>query len=154
MQMLQQAVGEILHVQDAFAQIGIGNLGHAGTGIAQRLGDRRIGGKARADPFADTGQPAAVLGEHAVGFQYLHMFLAAPLAANFFHHFVERAMHALHRLIEPVEFRGRVLGDDLADLGAAFVDYRLAYRQPAVEPCALESERFECDTVGGGELIR
>ena len=153
MQVLQQAVGEILNVEYAFAHIGVGDLGHARAGIAQRLCDRGVGGQARADALANPGQPAAVFGEHAVGLQHLHMFLAGALAANLLHHFVERAMHALDRLVEPIKLGRRIFGDDLADFRAAFVDHRLAHRQPAIEARPFKPQRLERDAVGGGEFV-
>ena len=73
-QVLQQPVAQVVEVGVALADVGIANLGHALAGIQQDALHRRLGGQAAVDGFADPLEPAAVLGEHAIGLEDLERF--------------------------------------------------------------------------------
>ena len=66
----QQAVGEVLHVGEAFAQIGVADPAHP---VVQFAGDalhRGLGGRAAADDVADAAQPAGIGGHQPVRLQH------------------------------------------------------------------------------------
>ena len=70
-QQLEQPVGEIVEIAHALAQIGVGHVQHARAHVALHLLDRGFRRQAVADRFLEPAHPAAIVGEHAVGFQHL-----------------------------------------------------------------------------------
>ena len=75
-QLAQQAVGEVVEIVQALAQIGIGLAQHAGAGVGLDALDRRLGGQAGRHRLFELVHPAAVMGEHAVGFEHVAMLAA------------------------------------------------------------------------------
>ena len=82
----EQPAGEILHVGEALAQVGVADAAHA---VVQFAGDalhRGLGGNAAADHLGDPAQPAGIGGDQAVGFQHLArgrgVLAAAAVAAR------------------------------------------------------------------------
>ena len=70
----QQPVGQIVEIMHALAQIGIGRAHHAGAVVVLHALDRGFGGQAGLDRLAQPVHPAAVMREHAEGFEHLGIF--------------------------------------------------------------------------------
>ena len=83
-----QAVGEIVEVVQAIAQIWIGRAQHARAGIGLHAFDAGLGGQAGHHRLVDLVKPAVVVGEHAIGFEHVAMLAALDHVAVF-EHFVE-----------------------------------------------------------------
>ena len=75
-ELAHQPVGEIVEVVQPLAQIGIGDAQHAGAGVGLHALDRGLGGEAGADRLVEPMHPAAVVGEHAVGFEHVAVLAA------------------------------------------------------------------------------
>ena len=75
-QLAHQPVGEIVEIVQPLAQIGIGGAQHAGAGVGLHALDAGFGGEAGADRLAHAVQPAAVMGEHAIGFEHVAVLAA------------------------------------------------------------------------------
>ena len=67
----QQPVGEIVEIVQPIADVGIGRAQHAGARIVLHPLDRRLGREAVVDRLGQPVDPAAVVGEHAVGLEDL-----------------------------------------------------------------------------------
>ncbi len=81
-QLAQQPVGEVVEIAHPLAQIRVGHVQHAGAHVALHLFDRRFRRQAVADRLFQPAHPAAVVGEHAIGFEHLAMLaLEGDLAA-------------------------------------------------------------------------
>ena len=105
-QLPQQPVGEIVEIAHPLAQIGIGHVQHAGAHVALHLLDRRFGRQAVADRLFQPAHPAAVVGEHAVGFEHVAMLaLEGDVAAR--QHVVDRQPQRAQRVVEPADFLPR-----------------------------------------------
>ena len=70
-QLAQQAVGEVFEIVQPLAQIGIGLAQHAGAGVGLHALDRGLGGQAGHHRLFQLVHPAAVIGEHAIGFEHV-----------------------------------------------------------------------------------
>jgi len=75
-QLAQQSVGEVIEIVQALAQIGIGLAQHAGTGVRLHALDRGFCGQAGRHRFFELVHPAAVMGEHAIGFEHVAVLAA------------------------------------------------------------------------------
>ena len=84
----------------ALAQIGIGLAQHAGARVGLHALDGGFGGEARQDGLFELVHPAAVMGEHAVGFEHVAM-LAALGDVAVLEHGVEIGPQRRDRGIEP-----------------------------------------------------
>ena len=75
-QMPQQAVGDVVEVDQPLAQIGVAGVPDPDPGLLLHPAHRGLGREAGADRLADPAQPAGVLGEHAVGLEHLALLAA------------------------------------------------------------------------------
>ena len=122
-QELLQPVGEVFEVVEPLAQIRVGDLHHAALGLVAHLLHRGFGGQAAAHRVGDAPEPAAVGGEHAIGFDDVAM-LAGPEAAAGIDQLVDRLLHRRDRLAQALLLGLDVLGDDLADDHPGLVQHR------------------------------
>ena len=105
-QLPQQPVGEVVEIAHPLAQIGVGHVQHAGAHVALHLLDRGFGGQAVADRLFQPPHPAAIVGEHAIGFEHGAMLaLEGDVAAR--QHVVDRQAQRAQRLVEPAHLRPR-----------------------------------------------
>ena len=124
----QQPVGEVVEIVQPLAQIGIGHAQHAGARVALHLLDRRLGREAVADRLLQPAHPAAVVGEHAVGFEHLAMLaLEGDVAA--LQHVVDREAQRAERVVEPPHSCLGVLVDQIGDDDARLVQHDMAERR-------------------------
>ena len=99
-QLPQQPVGEVVEIAHPLAQIGVGHVQHARAHVALHLLDRRFGGQAVADRLLQPAHPAAVVGEHAVGFEHgAVLALEGDVAAR--QHVVDGEPERAQRRVEP-----------------------------------------------------
>ena len=80
-QLAQQPVGEVVEIVQPVAQERIGLPLHLRARVVLHALDRRLGGEAVADRLLQPPRPAAILGEHLVGFQDLAVLAGARLGA-------------------------------------------------------------------------
>ena len=123
----QQAVGQVVDVVQALARIRIGLAEHAGARIVAHALHRGFGGEAGEQRLLEPPAPAAVMGEHAEGFQHLAM-LAGALEIAALEHAVDHAGQLLDRLRQPAALELDVLGDQLGDDDARLVQHHVAER--------------------------
>ena len=69
-------------------------------------------------------EPAAIGGEHAIGFEDVAMLAAGRDLGSALEQLVDRPLHRGDRLVQPLALAHRVLGDDLADHDARLVQHR------------------------------
>ena len=81
-QLAHQPVGQFVEIVQALAQIGVGGAQHAGAGVGLHALDRGLGGQAGHHRLVQPVLPAAVVGEHAIGFEHVAMLaVVGDLAA-------------------------------------------------------------------------
>ena len=109
------------------AQIGIGGAHHARAGVGLHALDAGFGGQAGADRLAHALHPAAVMREHAIGFENVLVLAAVGDLAALQHHVDIRA-HRGDRVVEPLEFARDVVGDEILDRHARLMQHDMAER--------------------------
>ena len=92
-------------------------------------------------------QPAAVVGEHAVGFEHVAMLAAVGDLAALEQH-VEVGAHGLDRRFQALELLRHVVGDEIGDDDARLVQHHVAERDAVVE------RRARRDAAGGAPPAR
>jgi hypothetical protein len=142
----EQAADQVLDIGQALAQVGVGHAAHA---VAQVGGDavhRGLGRKPAAHRIGHALQPAAVGGHQLVGIQDLARgggiwpgHGAVGQAGG--DQRVDPLLHAHHRLVQPGEFAGGVLGQQaVRGCGGAGHQHR-ADRHPRGQRHAGEAAR-------------
>ena len=145
-QLAHEAVGEIVEIVQALAQVRVGLAHHAGAVVGLHTLHRGLGGQARGHRLVHLVHPAAIMGEHAVGFQNFAMFAAVGDVAPLQHH-VEVGAQRIERGIEALQFLLRIVGDQLGDDHARLVQHHMA------EPDAVgDREAFELQRPVRGRL--
>ncbi len=144
----QEAVGKVVEVVQALAQVGIGLPEHPRPVVGLHPLHRRLGGEARGHGLAHPAQPALVVGEHPHRLEDLPRFGGADAVAAL-HQGVDRGAHALDRLIEPGDLLLDVLGDERLHHEARLVQHHVAQADPLGEGDAAGHHRPPC---GGGGL--
>ena len=138
-QLPEQPVGEVVEVAHPLAQIGIRHVQHARPHVALHLLDRRFGGQAVAHGLFQPAHPAAIIGEHAIGFENGAMLaLEGDVAAR--QHVVDRQAQRTKRLLEPVHLLVAVLVEQIGDDDARLVQHDMAEPDAVVERQALEAD--------------
>ena len=114
----QQPVGEILHVGEAFAQIGVADPPHPVMQLAGDTLHRGLGRHAAADDVADAAQPAGIGRHQPIRLQHLarrgHVG-RAPIVRHVGEQVVQAALHAVHRLVQPRLLRLRIIREQPDD---------------------------------------
>ena len=131
-QVAQQAVGDVVEVDQPLAQVGVAGVADADPGLLLDPADRGLGREAGADRLADAPQPAGVVGEHAVGLEHLALLAADEVAGR--QHLVERLAQLADRPLEPGELGLRALGQQPGDLDARLVQPGPADRHALDQP--------------------
>ena len=148
-ELVHQPVGELVEVVQAFAQIGVGDAQHARAGVRLHALDRGFGGEAGHHRFLEPVLPAAVIGEHAVGFEHVAVLAAVGDLAALEQH-VEVRPHGLDRGFEPLQLLRHVVGDEIGDDDARLVQHDVAERDAVVERDAGEVQRPAGGGLGAG----
>ncbi len=144
-----QAVGEVVEVVQAIAQIGIGSAQHARAGIRLHALGAGFRGEAGGHRFADAMQPALVVREHAIGFEHLAM-LAAVGDVAMLDHAVEIGAQGGDRRVETFEFARHVVGDHIGDHHARLVQHDVTERDAVRQRRALHVHRMARGRFGAG----
>ena len=157
-QLAQQAVGEIVEVVQALAQVGIGLAQHAGAGVGLDALDRGFRGQAGRHRLLELVHPAAVVGEHAVGFEHVAM-LAAFGHVAVLEHGVEVGAQRRDRRLQALAFLVGIVGDEIGDDDPRLVQHHVAERDAVVERGSVEVQGAARGGLGarrrdGGELAR
>ena len=76
-QLPQQTIGDVVDIVQPFAQIGVCLALQFGAGVILHALDGCFCGQAGAERLAQAAQPAAVIGEHAHGFEHVAMLADA-----------------------------------------------------------------------------
>jgi hypothetical protein len=145
-QLAHQAVREIVEVVQPLAQIGVVLAHHAGAVVDCTRSTAASAVRPGRHRLVHLVHPAAVVGEHAVGFEHLAVLAAVGDVAPLQHH-VEVGAQRVERGIEALQFLLRVVGDQLGDDHARLVQHDMA------EPDAVgDREAFELDRTVRGRL--
>ena len=139
-QLPEQPVGEVVEIAHPLAQIGVGHVQHARPHVALHLLDRCFRGEAVAHRLLEPPHPAAVVGEHAVGFEHgAVLALEGDVAPR--QHVVDRQAQRPQRLLEPAHLGVAVLVEQVGDDDARLVQHDMAEADAVVERQALEADR-------------
>ena len=139
-QLAQQPVREVVEVAHPLAQIGIGHVQHAGAHVALHLLHRRLGRQAVADRLLQPPHPAAIVGEHAIGFQHLAMLtLEGDVAA--LQHVVDGEPERAERGLQPADLLLAVLVEQVGDDDTRLVQHDMAEADTVIEGQAGEADR-------------
>jgi hypothetical protein len=122
------------------AQIRIGGAQHARAGIRLHALDGGLGGQTRHHRLIEAVRPAAVVGEHAVGFEHVAVLAAVGELAAFEQH-VEVGAQRLDRRFEAPELLRHVIGDEIGDDDARLVQHDVAERDAVVERRSAQVQR-------------
>ena len=106
----QQAVGDVVEVDQPLAQIGVAGVPDPDPGLLLHPTHRRLGRKAGPDRLADPAQPARVLREHAIGLEHLALLAAADLAGR---------QHLIERVAQPHWWTGRARASSACGFSAS-----------------------------------
>ena len=123
----QQPIGEVVDVVQPLARIRIGLPQHARAGVVAHPLHGGFGGQPGEQRLIETPAPAAVMREHAEGFQHLAM-LAGALQIARSEHAVDHAGQVLDGLREPPLLELDILGDQLGDDDARLMQHHMAER--------------------------
>ena len=124
-ELMQQPVGEIVEIVQPLAQIGLGLALQFGAGVVLHALDRGFGGQAASHRLAQPAQPAAVMREHAEGFQHLAMLARPDVAACSISTSIEWRMASIAVSSRSIS-RFDVLGDELLDDDARLMQHDMA----------------------------
>ena len=152
-ELAHQAIGEIVEVVQALAQKRIGLPQHAGAGVGLHALDRGFGGQAGHHRFFELVHPAAVIGEHAIGFEHVAM-LAAFDDVAVFEQFVEIGAQRLDGGGEMLQLLRDVVGDEIGDDDARLVQHDVPERDAFAQGRALEVDRTPRRRLGAGQRQR
>ena len=134
-ELVHQPVRQFVKVVQALAQIGVGRAQHAGAGVGLHAFDRGLGSEAGGHRFLEPMHPAAVIGEHAIGFEHIAVLAAVrDLAA--LEQQVEAGAHRLDRSLQPLDLLRHVVGDEVGDDHTRLVQHHMPERDAIVEGCA------------------
>ena len=135
----QQAVRQIIQIMQALAQVGISHLFHPAARGGLFLFHRGLGREARLDILFHPAQPAARMGEHAVGFQHRHLFLVQRFHRQ---QVIDRHAQLAHGGAQPFGFRHRIIGHGVGDHHARLVQPDAAFGGPFLPDAAAEQHRL------------
>ena len=107
--------------------VGVGLAQHAGAGVVLDALDGGLGRHAAPDRLLHAPQPAAIVREHAVGFQHLAM-LAGGAQLALLQHLVDGGLQLVDRGFQPGGLRHGILGLELGDDHARLVQHGVAER--------------------------
>jgi hypothetical protein len=135
----QEPVGEVVEIVHPFAQVRIRQTDHPCLGLALHPLDRRFRRQAVANRFLELSDPAAVMGEHAIGLKHrpvlaLHRHVAPR------QHVVDRDPQRTERLRKALQFLIRVLVEQVGDDDPRFVQHHIAKADALAIAVALDGD--------------
>ncbi len=144
---VQQAVRQVVEVVQAVAQVGVGLAHHPGAVVRLDALDRGLRRQARGHGLAHAPQPALVVGEHPEGLEDLPV-LAVMGDVAAVDQLVDRGADVADGLLEALELRVDVLGDEVLDHHPRLVQHHVA------EADALGERRRRAGAAGGAGRCR
>ena len=135
----QQPVGQVLEVVHPLFQERIVDLLHARAGTLLDTLDCRFGGEATVDRRIDAPRPALVVGEHAVGLEYLLMLARNP-ELGLLRHVVDLLAHLAEGAVDAGALGLDVVGDGVLDDDPRLVEDGDPLRHTVDEPQAREAQ--------------
>ena len=139
-ELAHQAIGEIVEIVQPLAQERIGLAQHAGAGVGLHAFDRGLRGQSGHHRFLQLVDPAAVVGEHAIGFEHVAMLAALDHVAVL-EKLVEIGAQRLHGGIEMLQFLRDIVGNEIGDDDARLVQHDMAERNAVAQCAALDVHR-------------
>ena len=161
-QLTQQPVGEIVEIAHPLAQIWIGHMQHARTHVALHLFHRGLGRQAVTHRLLEPPHPAAVICEHAVGFENgAVLAFEGNIAAR--KHVVDREAERTERQFEPPHLLVAVLIEEIGDDNARLVQHDVTKSDAFIEgktrktrwPAQVEFDARPCEArqIAGGDHL-
>ena len=153
-----QPVREIVEIVQALAQIRVGLAQHAGAVVGLHALDGRFRGEAGLHRLVHLVGPAAIVREHAIGFQHLAVLARVRYVAALQHH-VEIGAQRVERGVDALQFLLRIVGDQLSDDDARLVQHHVTEPDAVGNREAFELQRpvrgrLEAGLCERGELAR
>ena len=145
----QQAVGQFVEVAQPLVPVGVGLAQHARAGVVLHALDRRLGRHAALDRLVHATQPAAIVREHAIGFQHLAM-LAGGRHLALLQHLVDGGLQLLDGGFQAAVLLLGVLGLELGDHDARLVQHHVAERQALRQRLAAHDMADRATELGAG----
>ena len=152
-QLAHQAIGEVVEIVQPFAQERIGLPQHPRAGVGLDALDGRFRGEAGHHRFFELMHPAAVIGEHAVGFEHVAMLAAVDHVAVF-EQFVEIGAQRLDRAAQMLQFLRHVVGDEIGDDDPRLMQHDMAERDTLAQGRAFDVNGAPCRRFGAGHRHR
>ena len=149
-ELAHQSVGEIVEIVQPLAQERIGLPQHAGAGIGLHALDRGLRGEAGHHRFLELVHPAAVIGEHAIGFENVAVFAAFDHIAVL-EQFVEIGAQRLDRSLEMLQFLWDVVGDEIGDDDARLVQHDVPQCDAIAQGGTFDVDRAPRRRLGAGQ---
>ena len=126
-ELAHQAIGEIVEIMQPLAQERISLAQHAGAGVGLHTFDRGLRGQSGHHRFLHLVDPAAVVGEHAIGFEHIAMLAGLDHVAML-EKLVEIGAQRLHGGIEMLQFLRNIVGNEIGHHDARLVQHDMAER--------------------------
>ena len=135
----QQPVRQIVQIMQPVAQIGVLRLFQPRPRRGLLFLHRRLGRKAALNVLLHPAQPAARMGEHAIGFQHRLLVLVEAFGLQ---QVIDRDAQHAHRLADAVDLGQRVVGDRVRHHYAGFVQPDPAFRRALLPGAAAKDHRL------------
>ena len=148
-QLVHQPVGEFVEVMQPLAQIRVRRPQHARARVRLDALDCGFGGEPGRHGFFQPVHPAAVVGEHAIGFEHVTVLAAVGDLAAFEQH-VEIRSHGFDRRFQAFQLLRHVVGDEIGDDHARLVQHHVTERDAVVERHAGQLQRAAGGGLGAG----
>src|SRR5262249_35805600 len=120
-----------------FTQIGVGLAQHAGAGVGLHALDRGLSSEAGQDRFLEPMHPAAVMGEHTIGFEHFAM-LAALRYVSVLQHRIKVGPQSCDCVFQPYALLWHVVGNKVGDDDAWLMQHHVTERDAVVESGTLK----------------
>ena len=151
-EMPQQAIGQVLKVVQALAEGQIGGLHQPGPVLIADPFNRRFRRQAKPHSLTQTLQPAAIMGEHAIGLQNIAR-RSTERHPPAFKHVVNRGAQTINRRVEACLFACSILGDQPVGADMRLEQYGHALHQTAGKSPALQPLRLGLAHVEAGHFL-
>ena len=124
-QLVHQSIGELVEVVQSIAQVGIGGAQHARARIRLYALDRRFCRQSGRHRLFQAVHPAAIVSEHAIGFENVAMLAAIGDFAALEQH-VEIRSQGLDRGFQSLELLRHIVGNEVRDHHARLVQHHVS----------------------------
>ena len=139
-QLAKQPVGEIVEIMHPLADVRVGQMHHARAHVRLNLLDRRLGRQPVAHRLFQAPHPAAIMGEHPIGFEHRPM-LAFGRDVPTREHVLDRQAELGQGIVQPKDLVLRMFVEEVGDDDTRLVQHDAAKADSVGQRHALEAHR-------------